>query len=237
MSEFGKYLKELRGDKSFREMERITGLSHTYLSTLEKGVDPRSGKERKPTPDVIRKIAETLGENYFKLMKIAGYMNQADVNELFKKREEIVEEIERERLMALPSTKKSRLLEKEIKELTAEIATLKDNEEKETKLKIISELKQERKDVNKTVTKFVEETLLPKQKEIEEINEMIRTTLEHKEATQGENMNDIYSDESKSILDLGKVFKLDQEISIDGKILTEEEKKKALQILKITFGN
>lgn len=76
MNEFGEYLKELRGNRSLREMERITGLSHTYLSTLEKGVDPRSGNERKPTPDVIRKIADGLGVSYYALMEKAGYYDR-----------------------------------------------------------------------------------------------------------------------------------------------------------------
>lgn len=74
MNEFGEYLRELRGDRSLREMERITGLSHTYLSTLEKGVDPRSGKERKPTPETLKKISETLNVPYEELMKKAGYI-------------------------------------------------------------------------------------------------------------------------------------------------------------------
>lgn len=74
MNEFGEYLRELRGDRSLREMERITGLSHTYLSTLEKGVDPRSGKERKPTPETLKKLSETLNVPYEELMKKAGYI-------------------------------------------------------------------------------------------------------------------------------------------------------------------
>lgn len=76
MNEFGEYLKDLRGGKSLREMERITGLSHTYLSTLEKGVDPRSGKERKPTPDILKKLSEALDVPYIELMKKAGYIDE-----------------------------------------------------------------------------------------------------------------------------------------------------------------
>lgn len=47
MNDFGKKLKELRGDQSIREASRNIGISHTYLDSLEKGIDPRTGKERK----------------------------------------------------------------------------------------------------------------------------------------------------------------------------------------------
>jgi len=57
MSEFGAYLKSLRGKKSIRDVAKEVGISHTYLATLEKGIDPRTKKPRKPTPDVINKLA------------------------------------------------------------------------------------------------------------------------------------------------------------------------------------
>lgn len=78
MNNFGNYLKELRGNRSLREMERLTGLSHTYLSTLEKGMDPRSKKGRKPTPEILKKLADTLSIDYFDLMEKAGYINKDD---------------------------------------------------------------------------------------------------------------------------------------------------------------
>lgn len=78
MNDFGVFLKELRGERSLREMEKITGLSHTYLSSLEKGKDPRSGNERKPSPEVLKKIARTLNVNYSTLMEKAGYADEQD---------------------------------------------------------------------------------------------------------------------------------------------------------------
>lgn len=77
VSVFGDYLKELRGNRSLREMEKITGISHTYLSTLEKGYDPRSGKERKPTPETLKKLSESLNVPYEDLMRKAGYMKNS----------------------------------------------------------------------------------------------------------------------------------------------------------------
>lgn len=76
------YLRELRGNRSLREMERITGLSHTYLSTLEKGVDPRSGKERRPTPDILKKLSETLDVPYIELMEKAGYIDKETMDSI-----------------------------------------------------------------------------------------------------------------------------------------------------------
>lgn len=74
LSELGEYLRKVRGNRSLREMGRITGLSHTYLSTLEKGVDPRSGNKRRPKPAALRKLSKALGLNYIELMKKADYL-------------------------------------------------------------------------------------------------------------------------------------------------------------------
>lgn len=78
MNDFGEFLRELRGKKSLRETERLTGLSHTYLSSLEKGYDPRSKKPRHPSPEAIKKISDALGYDYFDLMKKAGYEDMAN---------------------------------------------------------------------------------------------------------------------------------------------------------------
>lgn len=76
MPDFGDYLKELRGKRSLREMEKVTGLSHTYLSSLEKGFDPRSQKERKPTPETLKKLSTSLNVSYDDLMLKAGYIDE-----------------------------------------------------------------------------------------------------------------------------------------------------------------
>lgn len=78
MEEFSYELKKLRGNKSYRQVEELTGLSHTYWSSLEKGFDPRSKKERKPTPDVIRKIANTFNVSYVNLMVKVEFKNYVD---------------------------------------------------------------------------------------------------------------------------------------------------------------
>lgn len=80
MSDFGNYLKELRGNHSLRDVQKGTGISHTYLSTLEKGYDPRTKKERKPAPDILKKLSAYYEVSYTDLLEKAGYINlEADV--------------------------------------------------------------------------------------------------------------------------------------------------------------
>lgn len=72
MNEFGKKIKELRGEKSIREAARGIGISHTYLDSLEKGYDPRTGKERKPTIEVISKISIYYDYEFSDLVELAN---------------------------------------------------------------------------------------------------------------------------------------------------------------------
>lgn len=70
----GDYLRKLRGKESLREVsERINGgLSHSYISDLEKGVS-RRGKPIKPSPEALKTLAEAYNVPYSKLMSLAGY--------------------------------------------------------------------------------------------------------------------------------------------------------------------
>ncbi|MGE8023016.1 helix-turn-helix domain-containing protein [Staphylococcus pasteuri] len=74
MNEFGNKLKELRGEKSIRETSKNIGISHTYLDSLEKGYDPRTGKERKPTIEVINKISKYYNYDLFELLNLSGLL-------------------------------------------------------------------------------------------------------------------------------------------------------------------
>lgn len=88
MNDFGNKLKELRGKQSIREASRNIGISHTYLDSLEKGFDPRTGKERKPTIDVINKISEYYNYDFFKLVNLAGlFVSISETPEKVKKDE------------------------------------------------------------------------------------------------------------------------------------------------------
>ena len=81
MNELGSFIKQLRVDKkeSIRKASKGIGISHTYLDSLEKGYDPRTKNERKPTPDVIRKLSNYYNINYPRMMALAGYVDENDV--------------------------------------------------------------------------------------------------------------------------------------------------------------
>lgn len=82
MSELGDLLRNLRGKESLRDAGKRTGLSHTYLSIIEKGFDPRSGKPVKPTPETLKLLSEAYNHPYEDLMIKAGYIEE---NTMFPK--------------------------------------------------------------------------------------------------------------------------------------------------------
>jgi len=54
------------------------GISYSYLSILEKGIDPRTGKDSNPKPDTLRLISKAYEYPYEELLKAAGYLNDED---------------------------------------------------------------------------------------------------------------------------------------------------------------
>lgn len=76
---FGEYLRELRGNRSLREIDRLSGVSHTYLGSLERGIDPRTNSKILPSPDVIRSLSEVFGVSHISMMIRAGYVTQEEV--------------------------------------------------------------------------------------------------------------------------------------------------------------
>lgn len=81
---FSVMLKDLRGDRSLREVEKATGISHTYISTLEKGVDPRTRGVREPSCKTLRKLAGFYGISYIQLLIKIGYVTELEINEYKK---------------------------------------------------------------------------------------------------------------------------------------------------------
>ncbi|WP_342537295.1 helix-turn-helix transcriptional regulator [Sporosarcina sp. FSL K6-3508] len=78
MMKLGEYIKQLRGKTSLREASEKIGISHTYLDTVEKGFDKRSGKPINPTPDTLKLIAQAYNCDYGKLMALAGYWSEEE---------------------------------------------------------------------------------------------------------------------------------------------------------------
>lgn len=61
MNYIGEFIKKYRGDMSLREFAEKCDISHTHLDSIEKGVDPRTGKPVRVTVDTLKKIAKTMG--------------------------------------------------------------------------------------------------------------------------------------------------------------------------------
>lgn len=83
--------KELK--LSLRNAAELIGISHSYLSTLEKGTDARNNTPVKPTPETLQLISKAYGISYEHLMKLTGYLieDTAKPSELSEKEEKDVE--------------------------------------------------------------------------------------------------------------------------------------------------
>lgn len=73
MHELGDLLIKLRGGLSLREAAKRSGLSYSYISSLEKGKHPRTGAPINPTPEILRNLSKAYNHPYEELMKLAGY--------------------------------------------------------------------------------------------------------------------------------------------------------------------
>jgi len=73
--DFGSCIREMREEKglSGRELARRANISQAYLSQLERG------ENKKPSPEIIKKIAKGLDEDYNELMTLAGYLYETDL--------------------------------------------------------------------------------------------------------------------------------------------------------------
>lgn len=80
MSELSQLLRQLRGDEPLREAAKRAGISHTYLSQLEKGVDTRTGKTIRPSVDTLKGLAKAYKYPYSNLLEAAGYLSVKDVS-------------------------------------------------------------------------------------------------------------------------------------------------------------
>lgn len=60
---------------SLRDAAKIIGISHSYLSTLEKGFEPRKNTPVKPTPETLQLISSAYDVPYETLMKFSGYLH------------------------------------------------------------------------------------------------------------------------------------------------------------------
>lgn len=80
MSDIGQLLREIRGKDTLRTAAKKTGLSHGYISILEKGVDPRTGSPIKASPDTLRSYSSGYKYPFKELMRVAGYSEKEQVS-------------------------------------------------------------------------------------------------------------------------------------------------------------
>ena len=230
MTIFGDYLKEIRGNRSLREMEKITGLSHTYLSTLEKGYDPRSGKKRNPTPEVIKRLAETLDENYFELMQLAGYMESSDLNDLYQKRQELENAFEKKKKEASLLFDERGLIQDKISNLIGKLESVTDEDVKKDIENKIKSLRIKLKLSENAPSKFMDESDSYNE-ELRQINELIRIALEVKDFSN--KRRKAVSD--KKEIHLEDILSSPSPVYFNNSELNEHEKEKVLQLLKLTL--
>jgi HTH-type transcriptional regulator, competence development regulator len=76
MQELGNLLRKLRDHESLRDVSCRSGISHTYLGIIEKGIDQRTGNPVKPTPDTLKTLAKAYNYPYEELMRKAGYLRE-----------------------------------------------------------------------------------------------------------------------------------------------------------------
>jgi transcriptional regulator with XRE-family HTH domain len=94
MNELGELLRELRGKKALRDISKITGLSHTYISDLEKGFKHGTKAPINPSFDTLKRLSKAYNYDYDKLLKAAGYIDHDSVlkegGEKYKASEELM---------------------------------------------------------------------------------------------------------------------------------------------------
>ena len=69
--DIGPYLKELRGDRSLRQVARDSGVSDPFLSQIEKG-------QRNPGLRILRKLADFYDVSLNDLLRRAGYLEEVE---------------------------------------------------------------------------------------------------------------------------------------------------------------
>ena len=88
MKTLGELLKELRGSESLRDASKRIGISHTYLDTIEKGYDKRSGKHVNPTPETLKLLSKAYNYDYKELLVKAGYLEPNSTEETKAEKDE-----------------------------------------------------------------------------------------------------------------------------------------------------
>ena len=75
IGEFGRLVRRARHDSglTLRELANLIGVSHAYVSILEIGRNPKTKQPSKPSPQIVRALANELGLDVNKLLTLAGH--------------------------------------------------------------------------------------------------------------------------------------------------------------------
>lgn len=66
---------------SLRDFASRCGLSHTYISALEKNIDPRTGKPIAPTLDTVKYVAKGMNTSVEEILKVLDKQQEFVVNQ------------------------------------------------------------------------------------------------------------------------------------------------------------
>lgn len=78
----GDLIKEYRtiNNLSLREFAKRSGLSHTYISALEKNIDPRTGKPIAPTLDTVKYVSKGMNISIEDILKTLDDKQEFTIN-------------------------------------------------------------------------------------------------------------------------------------------------------------
>lgn len=230
----GEFIRSKRKEKNLtlKQLAKEIGLSHTYLSQIELG-------DRKASPDILNKMSKTLDVPHQYLMEKAGYNKTTDSKEIFQTQLLSLQEMRIRKAMEVDAVslelsrsdlneETRRHLEKVLNESKLEIEKIDNAIEEVTTLIRNSEILNQGLDTSRELNKKFGGWGNTEDIPIEEIKKVI-------EATQAKNTINKFEVETETKINLETLFNTEREIIINGKTLTDEEKQKALQILKLTF--
>ena len=80
MNYIGDFIRKYRGDMSLRDFAEKCGISHTHLDSIEKGMDPRTGKPVSVTVETLKKIANAMNMSINDLLIQSGDVQIQDLN-------------------------------------------------------------------------------------------------------------------------------------------------------------
>lgn len=83
LNSLGSLLRELRGKRSLREAAKLSGLSYSYISSLEKGEHPKTKAPIIASPESLKQLAKAYRYDYKELYRICGIIDDEDKKEGF----------------------------------------------------------------------------------------------------------------------------------------------------------